>query len=32
LDNLKKIENYSGFSHFKKETNFKELFSLFKRE
>jgi uncharacterized protein (TIGR00661 family) len=32
LDNLKKIESYSGFGHFKKETNFKELFDLFERE
>ena len=32
LDKLKKLDNYSGFSAFKNETDYKTLFSLFKCE
>ena len=32
IDQLKKFDNYTGFSSFKNETDFKTLFSLFKSE
>jgi len=32
LDQLKKLDNYSGFSAFKNETDFKTLFSLLQSE